>query len=107
MLKLDDKKLLVDEKAPFYREFSSRDYAYQVLFIFKLDDKEFDDDGVIETAIFRIEKIKQLEESIEIQEQCNLMLYWIEQYKVNQIALNVLKEKIIQILDKFENVEVK
>ena len=107
MLKLDDKKLLVDEKAPFYIEFSSRDYACQVLGVFKMDDKEFDDGGLIETAIFRIGKIKQLEESAEIQEQCNLMLYWIEQYKANQIALNVLKEKIIQILDKFENVEVK
>lgn len=107
MLKLDDEKLLVDEKAPFYCEFSSRDYACQVLSIFKMDDKEFDDGGLIETAIFRIGKIKQLEESADIQEQCNLMLYWIGRYKVNQVALNVLKEKVIQILDKFENVEVK
>lgn len=95
----------IPESAP-YRYFTSYDYGCQVLAICFFPDEFFQNGTLVKDMEYRINQIKKIEESSEIQNYCNLMLYWVDKYENSQVTLKVLREKIVQILDKFENIEV-
>lgn len=111
MVKLDknENHCLFDKTAPESapcRYFTSYDYACQILGIFKFPNEDFSSGGLIEDAKYRINQIKKIEKSDEVQKKCNLMLDCIGKYENDETTLGELKEQIVQILNEFENIKV-